>query len=509
VLLCWVLAIRHLSSEWRFNEQYQFGWIVPLLSLYLLRVRMENAPEAGPALGRGWVAAAIGVITTLEVLLLPLQEANADWRFLGWVLTGLAMLATLVAFGLAGGRPWMAHFAFPVLFMFTAVPWPRGLETDIMQWLVQHNALLAAELLHWLGIEATVQGNLIQLASATVGIDEACSGIRSLQGALMVSLFVGEIFELGRWRRLFLLMVGIGWAFLTNAGRMSFLSFMTDQGGMEAHDRWHDPAGHWALAACVAGITLGGWLLGRAHAERKRTLGGPPRSTMSDWPGHLAMPASAASIGILLMIAGWGATEAWFRMQEASVTRLVGWAFQQPVQMPNFEPVTQPASVRRSLRYSQNSGGRWRDADGTRWVAQYFRWEPGLNDVLESLNHDPRVCLVASGKEFVKSLPQVIYRTGEVVLPFDAYLFRDGGGEVYVFNCVVEDVQWGDDRAQINTSFTVASRIEAARLGRRNLGRRRLEVAVWGAHDAKSAADGLEELLRRQVTLADHNIKPG
>src|SRR5262245_40243730 len=32
-LACWFLAIRHLSLEWTINEQYQYGWIVPALTV--------------------------------------------------------------------------------------------------------------------------------------------------------------------------------------------------------------------------------------------------------------------------------------------------------------------------------------------------------------------------------------------------------------------------------------------------------------------------------------------
>ena len=170
------------------------------------------------------------LVAVAEVLLLPLREANADWRLLGWLLTGVAALVTLLAFAQVGGLPWMVHFAYPVLFFFTSVPWPRPVETDVMQWLMQHNATLAAELLRWLGVGAEVQGNLIRLSSGTVGVDEACSGIRSLQGSLMATLFVGEIFELKRLRRVFLLLAGAGWALVTNAARTVFLALMQGTG---------------------------------------------------------------------------------------------------------------------------------------------------------------------------------------------------------------------------------------------------------------------------------------
>jgi hypothetical protein len=52
-----------------------------------------------------------------------------------------------------------------------------------------------------------------------LGIDEACSGVRSLQATLMVSLFLGEIHRLKIGARVALVAIGFGAAFLTNIGR--------------------------------------------------------------------------------------------------------------------------------------------------------------------------------------------------------------------------------------------------------------------------------------------------
>jgi len=509
-LLSWFLAVRHLSAEWTLNEQYHFGWLVPLLALYLVRMRLENAPAPGSVRWPWAIPAGIVLVAVAEVVLLPLREANADWRLLGWLLTGLAVWVTLLAFAQVGGRPWMRHFAYPVLFFFTSVPWPRPVEIEVMQWLMQHNARLAAELLHWLGVGAEVQGNLIRLSSGTLGVDEACSGIRSLQGALMATLFVGEIFELKSSRRVFLLLAGAGWALLTNAGRTVFLALMRERGGSEALDRWHDPAGYWTLGACVVAVTFTGWLLRRGQrgtrTPRRGAVGDEPRPA---WSKRLAVSAGAAGAGMVLILAGWGGTELWFRMQEASVTKVAVWSFEQPTRAARFEVVEQSSRVRAELRYDFHSGGRWLDAEGRRWVAHYFRWNPGRNAVRTVIVHDPRVCIGATGKELVETLPGVSHRVGGIVLPFDGYRFRERGEDVFVFNCVAEDVRRGPGHEPEGGEVTISSRLEAVLAGKRNLGQRRLELAVWGARDAATAQEAFKDLLREQVVAKDVPVGKG
>jgi len=35
----WFVCCRHLSEEWRFNEQYSYGWFVPFFAAYLFWLR--------------------------------------------------------------------------------------------------------------------------------------------------------------------------------------------------------------------------------------------------------------------------------------------------------------------------------------------------------------------------------------------------------------------------------------------------------------------------------------
>src|SRR5438105_5258701 len=40
----WFVCCRHLSEEWRFNEQYSYGWFVPFFVGYLFWLRWEDRP---------------------------------------------------------------------------------------------------------------------------------------------------------------------------------------------------------------------------------------------------------------------------------------------------------------------------------------------------------------------------------------------------------------------------------------------------------------------------------
>ena len=126
-----------------------------------------------------------------------------------------------------------------------------------MRWLMQHNAKLAVEVLHWFGVAGYAKGNLITVPAGTLGVDEACSGIRSLQGTLMLTLFLGEILALSWPRRFALLGSGVFWALITNVGRTVTLGLIANHGGLQTMEHWHDSAGYTVLAMCSARCRAG------------------------------------------------------------------------------------------------------------------------------------------------------------------------------------------------------------------------------------------------------------
>ena len=93
-----------------------------------------------------------------------------------------------------------------------------------------------------------------------VGINDACSGIRSLQSTLMISLFLGEMYRLGLLRRVVLCLAGFALAFTFNVSRTLLVVNAAATKGVAAISRWHDPAGLSIMAACLLSL----WLLGLA-----------------------------------------------------------------------------------------------------------------------------------------------------------------------------------------------------------------------------------------------------
>ena len=162
----WADLIRQLSYTWESNEQYAYGWFVPILALALFWKRWLTRPSVvrdngtrGPrdygTTGqrdrkvRGpwsvvrsllvcgqWSVVSGPLVVLLALCLLPIQvvyEINPDWPLPGWLMALVAVGLSLYAVFLTGGWPWARHFAFPICFILVAVAWPYRIEHGLTQ----------------------------------------------------------------------------------------------------------------------------------------------------------------------------------------------------------------------------------------------------------------------------------------------------------------------------------------------------------------------------------------
>lgn len=172
-LLLWLEVIYQLQSEWSLNPQYGYGWTVPFLAAWLFYQRWGKRPEPAASRARGLT---IVIALLAAAILLPARivaVANPDWRLLSWTMALAAVVISLAAVFLAGGRPWLRHLAFPILFFLVAVPWPVQLEQAVVQSLMRADTAITIQILNAIGTLAVQHGNVIELSTGQVGIDDA------------------------------------------------------------------------------------------------------------------------------------------------------------------------------------------------------------------------------------------------------------------------------------------------------------------------------------------------
>jgi exosortase len=256
LFLLWGGVIMHLRAEWSYNPQYNYGWMVPLFALFFFWRRWPTRPAPAPPRFRASVRAAI-VVSVLAMLLLQfVGVSNPDWRLLSWSLALGAILISFCFIYLGGGSPWAEHLTFPILFFLVAVPWPTFFEQSVIQSLMRAVTAINVFGLNLAGIPAVQLGNVIEVSSGYIGIEEACSGVRSLQATLMISLFLGELYMFTVSRRILLIVLGAILAFSSNVVRSAILVWVAATQGSSRVAAWHDPAGMSIFIFCLLALWL-------------------------------------------------------------------------------------------------------------------------------------------------------------------------------------------------------------------------------------------------------------
>jgi len=494
-LLLWLEIIRQLQSEWSLNPQYGYGWTVPFLAAWLFYQRWTCRPAPAAPRHPGLT---ISMALLAAAVMLParlIAVANPDWRLISWTMSVVAVVLTLCALHRAGGAPWARHFAFPVLFFLVAVPWPVQLEQLVVQSLMHADTAITIQILNLIGTLAVQHGNVIELSTGQVGIDDACTGVRSLQATFMIALFLGEFYRMRVWRRVLLVVAGAAIAFICNIGRTFLLCEVAANSGIAAIHRWHDPAGFTILVICLFALWgMSMWLKPAAagnFVRRERML------AASAFRG--AWWSSALVLWILLTeiaVAAWYAPAAAQKMSSAP------WSVAWPTSAPDYRREPVPAAAETLLRYNEGGAATWRSADDRRWMMYSFRWLPGRTAALFVKNHRPDICLPASGLTMEQQSGVHLVTVNGVHLPIRSYRFDDNGRPLHIFYCYWDGRStYINDAAAASEDWTARGRLHAAWQGKRELGARMLELAVWGHENDAEAQAALERELAKIVSL--------
>ena len=135
----------------------------------------------------------------------------------------------------------MLLFAFPALIWLLSAPLVSALEKSIRVFLLTQVTIVVFNLFDLLGFEIERQGNVLILPMGHVGVEEACSGIRSLTACLFAGSFLAAVFLDRIWKKVALVGAAMVLAIITNLMRSVFLTFWAYENGSGAIDE------HWYL----------------------------------------------------------------------------------------------------------------------------------------------------------------------------------------------------------------------------------------------------------------------
>jgi exosortase/archaeosortase family protein len=388
---------------------------------------------------------------------------------------------------------------------------------------------------------------LIETGPGLVGVDEACSGIRSFQASVMVALFLGELFSYSILRRGVLLFSAVVLAFACNVIRTTYLVRVADLRGIAAVNLRHDQAGFAILGITLVGLLVLAWLL-RHRPDRQgvdlslvksrlddleelHNLAPVPRaakegSTLAPEniasriiaepvPAQTGAAASANPFFIKVALAGlvvWivlveMGIHFWFRPAEKQAATLAAWSLKLPAQAAEYRELPISENVRTMLSYDEGHQAEWRDNSGCVWQLYYLRWLPAETRYRATVTcnqargHAPDLCLRNAGMVLQTNLGTQTVSLNGVHLQIVTERFLAQGRDFHVFSIYWEPNNRWVPQAAPGTIQAVRSVLHA--LITRDRGRnekRVIKAGVWGKESDEAAQAAFREYLPAMIS---------
>ncbi|MCS7310595.1 MAG: exosortase/archaeosortase family protein [Armatimonadota bacterium] len=210
-------SLAFLVERWSQSEEFSHGFLVPLVSLFLLW-RKREALRQTPLQVCWWGLPVLGLGLLMQVA--------SDWASVSF----LKALAVPVALGglawyLVGTRM-MRVALFPYLFLYFAVPWP-DFAIEVLSVPLQHfSAAASTMLLGLLGVPIERDGVHMWTPRFDVEVAVPCSGIRSMVAILGIAALVGYLTQGKLWGKGVVFLAGIPITMFANVLRIAAIVMM-------------------------------------------------------------------------------------------------------------------------------------------------------------------------------------------------------------------------------------------------------------------------------------------
>ncbi len=395
-----------LFPQWLHNPDLSHGLLMPVVCLLLINEARTGGParylRAGPV-SRLMIGLAL-LFGLLGLAVSGLYAAALEWSHpvAGFALAGaftFFLLATLIAFADERVRliplNWSAFLAATLWWL--SAPIPPGtysrLTLSLQLW-VSENVLGA---LHFLGIAANRDGNIIELAHTAVGVEEACSGVRSLVSCVFAGLFFSGCLVQRPWARALIVGLAGPLALGMNFFRSLALTLLANA-GIDIGGKWHDLTGFAILA--LTAVILGALALllqkgAKPPAPKDSRLETPPVENPRD-----TQPLLATGLGLAVILAVFFLSHSEFRspprkplpnLEAILPLAANGWNVRTTADLYRFKDTLQTDHfVERT--YTRNTG------NGLVQITVYIAyWAPGQANVSLVATHTPDACLPGAG----------------------------------------------------------------------------------------------------------------
>ncbi len=246
-----ITLFQWLSSAWNPITDYEHGWIIPILSIFMSWHASKSLKNDSitPSLHGLWIVLLGGLFYLASVRTLQPRIAIAAFPILMW--GGVWTY---------WGKRFALRLTFPFFYFLLVIPMPGIQQATV------HLQLISTEMAHWsatlCGVETIMEGTNLRATNSdwdSFNIAGGCSGIRSLMALLMISIVWGYLAEkLALWKRITIAISAIPLAIVSNGFRIASILVCAEHiNPAFAGKAWHDWSGFLLFfPASLFGLTV-------------------------------------------------------------------------------------------------------------------------------------------------------------------------------------------------------------------------------------------------------------
>jgi len=219
LIALYAAPVADMAQEWWTEPQASHGLLIPPLALYIayMRRKLTFAVPARMEMRGLW-------LTALGCFLFLAGRLAAEF-FLTRISLVVVLAGTAQTFW---GTRRLRTLALPFVLLATMVPLPVILYNSLAAPLQLLASTIATNLAQQLGISIFREGNIIHLASTSLGVAEACSGLHSLSALVVGSLLLGFLENGGTGGRILLVLLSLPLAVAVNVVRVTGTAILAD-----------------------------------------------------------------------------------------------------------------------------------------------------------------------------------------------------------------------------------------------------------------------------------------
>ncbi len=244
-----------MVMDWYVDENYSHGFLIPLISGYLLWQRkdvIKNVTLSPSSTGLPIVLMGLAVYLV----------GNVAGESFTMRISMLVVLMGTILFGY--GSTLFKTVSFPFFYLIFMIPLPYIFYDSIAFPLKLLVSKYSVGFLKIIGIPVLREGNVIQLVNTTLEVADACSGIRSIISLLALSMALAYFTQRGWIKKWILVVLAIPIAIFANSIRVIGTGILADRyGAGVAEGFFHEFAGLVIFGVAMVMLISSAFILGR------------------------------------------------------------------------------------------------------------------------------------------------------------------------------------------------------------------------------------------------------